>query len=279
MKHLSQICRKIDESLLSEKPILCKYVTLEAGATLLKTPSMSNEMDCPLCHGKNHYTPFFDPKISKDRVWLCANTFCRVYSDLTLVSQYIPTNKPLRSIEWPLFCEMFGIGNLHHKVKFEDIRQSEGKISYMRNFVASPCNIILMHGTPGTGKTFSAMGMCELYTRKCVSCAFTTQRQLLDKWNQKSIEYIEKLTKISLLVVDDFGTMEPPPGFLSFFMDLINTRSQFDNRGTVITTNLMRGKNDNDLFAEYCGEALSDRIRTGQLFKFEGKSRRIQNAL
>lgn len=274
MKHLSQICKKIDTSLLSDKPILCEYVTLEAGATKLSVPIMSNEMECPLCHGKSHYTPFFDPKISNERVWLCANTFCRVYSDLSLMGQYIPTSQPSRSILWPVFCEMFGIGNIHFGVKFEDIKQSEGKISFMRNFVAFPKNIILMQGKPGTGKTFASMGMCELYTRTNVSCCFTTQRQLLNKWIEKALEYIEKITRISLLVIDDFGTMEPPPGFLSFFMDLINTRLQYDNRGTVITTNL-----DDLSMSKYCGEALSDRMTTGQIMIFEGQTRRKKNIL
>lgn len=274
MKQLSKICRDLDSSWLSEKPILCDYITLEAGATRLKVPTMSNEMECQLCRGKNHYTPFFDPKISNERVWLCANTFCRVYSDSSLSCQYIPTTQPPRSIVWPEFCEMFGIGNIHHQVKFEDIKQSEGKISFMRNFAFLPKNIILMQGTPGTGKTFSAMGICELFTRTNVSCAFTTQRQLLEKWMGKSNEYIEKLTKISLLVIDDFGTMEPTPGFLSFFMDLINTRLQYDNRGTVITTNL-----DDKSMSKYCGEALSDRLSTGQIMIFEGTSRRKKNIL
>jgi DNA replication protein DnaC len=75
-------------------------------------------------------------------------------------------------------------------------------------------------------------------------------------------------------VIDDFGTAEMSPGFMSFFMDLINTRMQWSNRGTIITTNLNDTK-----FSEYCGEALADRINTGQLFEFKGKSKRVKKPL
>ena len=66
------------------------------------------------------------------------------------------------------------------------------------------------------------------------------------------------------------ATAELKEGFLSFFMELINSRIQWTNRGTVITTNLQ-----NDQINALLGDALSDRILTGQIFEFEGPSRRM----
>ena len=70
-------------------------------------------------------------------------------------------------------------------------------------------------------------------------------------------------------MIDDFATGEPNSKFLEFFMEVINTRIQWSNRGTVITTNLKTKE-----FNTYCGEALVDRITTGQKFIFVGESRR-----
>jgi DNA replication protein DnaC len=71
------------------------------------------------------------------------------------------------------------------------------------------------------------------------------------------------------LIVDDFGTNEPSDKFMGFFMDLINSRMQWEKRGTVITTNL-----DEKKLGQFCGDALSDRLNTGTLLIFEGKTRR-----
>jgi DNA replication protein DnaC len=186
---------------------------------------------------------------------------------------------PKRALEWPLFCEISGIGDLHYGVKFENIQQSAGKVDYLLKFAAKPYGIIFMQGEPGTGKTFASMAVCELFTRKNTSCIFTTQKQMLNNWldtfkSDRVSNYIERVSNCNLLVLDDFGVGDVSPGFMSFFMDLINTRMQWSDRGTIITTNL-----DAKTFAVFCGEALSDRINTGQQFVFKGKTRRTQTVL
>jgi DNA replication protein DnaC len=143
----------------------------------------------------------------------------------------------------------------------------------MAKFCHKPSDLILMQGNPGSGKTYSAMGMCELFTRNSTSCIFVTQVKLWDKWLEVSSggdkHFIERIKSVNLLVIDDFGTAEVSPAFLKFFMEIINERLQWTDRGTVITTNLL-----NEKWGEFCGEALTDRISMGQLFTFEDSSRR-----
>lgn len=279
MKLLSSMCKDISGSMKDDRPIICEYVSTPNGTIALPTPVISCEKECDWCRGTACYCPFLDPSKSSARVWLCANVECDVYKKRSMGQEYQPTARRSRALLWPKFCEINHLGDLYYDVKFEDLDQDAAKVSYMLKFATTPRNILFMRGDPGTGKTFAALAICELYTRKDTSCIFTTQKQMSNNWletfkAERFSNYIERVSNNCLLVIDDFGTAEMPPGFLSFFMDLINTRMQWSNRGTVITTNL----NAKD-FMKCCGEALSDRIMTGMIFVYDGKTRRKKNIL
>lgn len=277
-KTITDISSDFKESLQPKKSVVCHYVFTPSGIVRLENPILSCEKSCEWCGGSNYYCPCVDPAISKEKVWLCSNCDCLVNKTKNDGGWYVHTAPSKIMQPWPVFCEINGIGDLHHDVKFENIKQEPGKISFMLKFVESPKGILYMQGKAGTGKTYAAMGMCELFIRKSVSCIFTTQKQLSTNWlnsiGDHTNNFISTITNTSLLVVDDFGTGEATNKFLEFFMDLINSRMQWRGRGTVITTNLEATK-----FASFCGEALSDRINTGQLFEFKGKSRRTRTIL
>ena len=261
----------------SEGKIVHKIAVL-GGWKSLENPTMSTELCCTICGKTEHYTPIMYPP-NHEKVWICANGLCESNMSVYQQTKGITPTPSGRAILWPKFCEINGIGNKQSDVKFESINQSQAKIDYMTKWIKSPADIIFMQGTTGTGKTYCSLAMCEYFTRKNMSCIFTTQKQMFNSWmetfkSDRVTGYINKIENVELLVVDDFGTGEISPAFMSFFMDLINTRMQWKNRGTVITTNL-----ENDKFSEYCGEALADRITTGQNFKFEGESRRKNKTL
>ncbi len=252
-----------------------EYIAVLGGHRKIE-PTLSTELQCFACEGKAHFAPWFNDDA---RVWICANSVC-VTVQLKNISKATHTPpKQFRELLWPQFCEMNGIGDMHYGVKFEDVKQADGKISFLLKFAVKPSGIIFMQGDKGTGKTFASMGVCELFTRKNTSCIFTTHKQMVDRWLQAAKSpvydnYAERIGMPKLLVIDDFGTTESSPKFMEFFMDLINTRIQWTDRGTIITTNLSDEK-----FSEFCGSALSDRIMTGQKFVFKGKSRRESKPL
>ncbi len=253
---------------------LCTHVMSPEGCVPLHEPVMSNEHKCQWCGGIGHHCPLVDPSKCDEYAWLCSNMHCVTNTAIKRVREYQPTTQPLRAILWPLFCEISGIGDLYHDVAFEQVNQSAGKIEYMARFVKLPKGLIVMQGTPGTGKTYAAMALCEYVTRTESSVIFTTQKQMADNWLKTFHEeipsgYARKVMECKLLVIDDFGTAELSKSLLEFLMHVINSRLQWSNRGTVITTNL-----DSKKLAEYCGDALSDRLNTGQKFLFSGKSRR-----
>ena len=279
MKLLSNISRNIKESLKDDRPILCEFLSTPRGIIKLDTPVISCEKECDLCGSTACYCPLVDPEQSAARTWLCANPHCDVYKS---VSDTLPRQTTVnrgRAVLWPKFCELNGIGDENYNVKFEEITQNVSKVSYLLKFATNPRGIILMRGETGTGKTYSSMAVCELFTRTNTSAIFCTQKQMLSKWLDtfKAGEYnnfIERVTNCNLLVIDDFGIGEMSPGFLGFFMDLVNTRLQWTNRGTIVSTNL--NKKD---FSKTCGQALLDRISTGQEFEFVGDSKRKKTVL
>ncbi len=189
--------------------------------------------------------------------------------------QYVSSQNKKRSLEWSYFRDLNDLGDEYENVIFEKIEQSLKKIEYMKKFVANPKGIIHMEGKPGTGKTYCALGMCELFTRTDSSITFITQHNLASQWVRlKGTDFENRLKNVTFLVVDDFGTGEIPDKFMTFFLDLINSRMQWKRRGTVITTNLQ----ENEL-SEICGEALADRLRTAQHFMFNNESRRSKQIL
>jgi IstB-like ATP binding protein len=260
-------------------PKLVHFIAVVGGWKKLKEPKMSNELKCLLCGEQSCFTPLVEPTQGDERVWLCGNLSCGLYNKANMpqATTIEPTQK--RAVLWQIWCQINEVGDVNHDVTFEGIEQSAGKIEYLKKFVVNPSGIILMEGEPGTGKTFCSLATCEYLTRTETSVIFMTQKQMMDKWlatfkEEKPSNFVNKVKECTLLVIDDFGTSEPSPGFMTFFMDVINTRLQWKKRGTIVTTNLNAEK-----FNQYCGEALADRILTGQKFIFEGNTRRIKQPL
>ena len=280
MKLMSKISKDSLDNLMPSKPTMCLYVSTPWGILPMKEPKISVDHECEYCGGKGHFTPCVDPNQSADKTWLCANAHCEVYKAANGSKETPNTIPKKRAVEWPLFCEINGIGDIHHDVKFESIDQAAAKVSYLLKFSIQPRGIILMRGLTGTGKSYCAMATCEIFTRKSTSAMYTSQRNLATQWldtfkNKGQLNnFIDKVTNCELLVIDDFGTGELPAGFMGFFMELVDKRMQWTNRGTIITTNL-----DGKTFDDYCGTALSDRILTAQIFEFKGKTKRTKTIL
>jgi len=270
MKTLSTIAKKQFLSEENEGKIV-ELMAVLGGYRKLEEPTLSTEICCSICSGTEHGAPYYDPPTDNRRVWICHNGLCG--SNNRFSSHRATTTPPTQkeAILWPLFCETNGIGDIHHKVKFDNLQQDASKIDCLRKFCKHPNGLIVMYGDPGTGKTYSAMATCQLFTRKNPSAIFKTQRQLYEEWldQSKAMNWSSSLQNCNILVIDDFGTTETTPTFMAFLMELINRRTQWTDKGTILTTNL-----NADMLAKYCGEALSDRLKTAIYFNFTGKSRR-----
>lgn len=255
---------------------LVHFIASSSGYLPVDPPKMAGEIRCPFCDCPD----FFLWGVDKERTaWMCE----RICVGSTLPKQSGSVDTPptsLRAVLWPVWCQINGIGDTNHDVRFENVHQPENRIAFMLKFAATPRSVLLMQGSQGSGKTYAAMAICELFTRKSTACIFATQRQMLNKWletfKQDSCnDYVKRITEIDLLVIDDFGIGEATAAFMSFIMDLINTRLQWTNRGTIITTNL----EDSKMLA-LTNPAFMDRMKTGYKMAFkEEKSRRKQTVI
>lgn len=270
MTTLQAALGKFKEAFVRKDDCFVNFYYSQSGFTPIDPPVRANEFCCPFCGGEE----FFIYSVSVDqKAWGCGRV-CEGSKQRSQSLGAVTPQIPKRALEWALFCELNDIGDLKHDIRFEKIEQSPAKVDYLLKFATKPVGVILMQGTKGNGKTYASLGVCEYFTRKNTSAKFTTQKQMLNDWlmtfkSDRPSNYVQMVTECNLLVVDDFGTGDIPPGFMSFFMELIDKRTQWSDRGTIITTNL----NDAD-FSKYCGEALNDRISTGQKIGFVDKSRR-----
>lgn len=270
MKKVSDL---VKDFIPSEGPQEFELMLVMGGVKEFDEPLMSDAVSCPACGETRHIVPFMNPAGGK-RIRICIEPHCMTCDRSNWLPRTIPVGGSVRAIPWGLWCEINDVGDVYADLKFEMIEQSPGKIEYLHKFGKKPHGIIFMEGAPGLGKTYAALATCELFTRNSPFAIFLTQSTLAQKWMDRdkgdvAYQFISSLTKVPLLVIDDFGTSEIPAGFMTFFMNLINSRMQWTDKGTIISTNLLIEK-----FTAFCGEALSDRIMTGQHFHFSGESRR-----
>lgn len=265
MKTLNEVCDNILESVQSKDNRLVNFYASEEGYKAIDPPVFSQDFSCHGCGNKEFFLWMID---KENTAWMCAR-ICRPSKLPKDVKATTLEGKSFRAIPWASWCEINGIGDLMYDVRFEKINQSKAKIDFLLKFAQKPSGFILMQGNKGLGKTYACLGTCELFTRNSSSCIFTTQKTMMTRWFEQD-KITNSFLNTSLLVIDDFGIGEISAGFMSYFMDLMNTRMQWSNRGTIITTNL-----SDSLLGKYCGEALIDRLNTGQKFTFDGSSRRI----
>lgn len=251
---------------------LVHYQAVVGGWRKLDVPTMSTDLKCAICQGVDHGVVIATPIGStSERVWICHTRNCASNKDLSHRQSMYPLPNKKRAIEWALFCELNTLGDVHHDVSFEKIVQSSEKIAALRDFLTSDNPFLIMQGSKGAGKTYASLGVCELFTRTNISCIFTTHaRMKKDFYNSDlSNNYIARVTNVNLLVLDDFGLIEPEKNFMEFFMDLVNTRMQWKKRKTIFTTNI-----DSEKFIQICGDALTDRLKRAIRLKFNDSSRR-----
>jgi len=274
-KTLAGTLQKMKDLDLARGNKICHFYASNQGYLPIDPPVYAKDFECPFCGNKEFALIMIDPK---NRAWLCDRVCLGSKLPYSITSRdVLPISK--RALLWVEFCEINGIGDIHHDVCFEKIEQSQGKLDYMLGFATNPNGIAFMKGEPGTGKTYASMGICEMFTRSSASCMLFTLREMLNKWlltfkSKEHDNFVDRIKNVRLLVIDDFGLCEMTPTASEFFLDLINSRMQWKNKGTIISTNL----NNNDL-NKYCGHSLVDRLKTAQVLEFKDVSRRIKKPL
>jgi DNA replication protein DnaC len=173
--------------------------------------------------------------------------------------------------------ERMEIPTLYRDIQAENWKIPKENARILMDFWENPIEFILLCGNAGRGKTYSACCVLIAYWKSGGGDGlFVSASELYLKWKEKISEYgsamslANRLMEVKILVLDDLGIRTPTDAFLDFLYAIINGRMN-ERMGTIFTTNLTSTQ-----MTEKLGEALSSRICSGKIIKFEGKDRRIK---
>lgn len=165
------------------------------------------------------------------------------------------------------------------KEKLEHIIQTDGIIEQILSFHANPYGFLVMHGDPGSGKTFAGKAICnEIHhmSKEIVDqCSFAKRvndcSDGFDKYKYYALyDYCKDLEKVELLMVDALGFVKPPEPIIEYLYYIFDKRwENRDRLGTIITTHL--NKKD---FSSMFGALTTSRTHSNFDVPFLGYDRR-----
>ena len=141
------------------------------------------------------------------------------------------------------------------------------------------CHPLIIVGPCGTGKTHiaQALGFCAIQQGYDVLC--TTQTELAEKLQAAKATHsyskmLASLTKIKLLIIDDFGLKPLKPPQDEVLHDVISAR--YEQTATIITSNLSVNEWQQAFPNQLLGSATIDRLlHNAYQLKLEGQSYRL----
>ncbi len=163
--------------------------------------------------------------------------------------------------------------------KLSEINQKpEVYLNTIYDFSKHPKGFLLIAGTNGSGKTFSARALYDnFYCEDSDLKMFLRQVDLNLKWQKQIADWgqttylLNQIIKTQLLVLDDIGTRIPTDAFMDFLYAIVDERhSNKDSCGTILTTNL----NAKDMREKF-GDAFVSRVASGKCIRHDGKDRRF----
>jgi hypothetical protein len=247
---------------------ICQAICAKEGIEKLDTPSPCINLKCPICGYEEGYR-LFDPAFGT--VWACKR-YCRPkektipIEEIKISSGYQP--KPRR-------MEDLGVPYLYENCTLDGCKNQIVK-DFLKDWAKEPKGFILFVGSSGRGKTFTACSAIDLYRNNFKNRArFINVSNLYVEWrkcftdNKSEMDLFSIMKSEELLVLDDIGIRTPSEGFLDFLYLIINARSE-EPVGTIVTTNLTSVQ-----MMEKFGDAITSRLCSGKIFKFEGKDQRL----
>ena len=104
---------------------------------------------------------------------------------------------------------------------------------------------LYIHGTYGVGKSFIAFRFCEELQKYGLTTAFVSVPELVDRFRNTFSDdssvtaefYVNKLTKVDVLVLDDIGAEQPVSWFYNSLLPKVLTKRMNEEKLTFFTSN------------------------------------------
>lgn len=96
---------------------------------------------------------------------------------------------------------------------------------------------MLLWGTPGGGKTFAAVCIANEFIDRCIPAMITSFPKILEASFNERNEFINKISKFPLLIIDDLGVERTNEFSLETVYEVIDERYK-SGKPLIITTNL-----------------------------------------
>ena len=236
---------------------------MDNGTPVRCIPQTYHNISCPMCGSKN------GSRIpnNKDYWWACSN------SDCIERNRGVVAEKAHKEVDILDIMDKMGVTKRLRNASFDDWKHNLALKEQLVKYSRDPTEALILTGTNGTGKSFSAVAIArEYYLRTMEIPIFYNVSELYQEWlaNSKSpINLMNKIVNAKLLVLDDLGIRTPTEGFCDFLYVVINNRYS-DMKGMVVTTNLNAGQ-----IVEKFGNAIASRLLSGVKFGMGGNDMRV----
>jgi len=150
------------------------------------------------------------------------------------------------------------------------------------NFLDKAHNIVFV-GPPGVGKTHLAIALGLEATKQRRRVIFITAEELTNelvaaKQSNTLTDYLEKISKIDLLIIDEIGYLDIQKDSASLFFQLISKR--YEKSSIIITSNKPFEEWGDIFHDDIVASAILDRLlHHSYPFLIQGKSYRMKNLM
>lgn len=212
-------------------------------------PTTGDNIECPMCRGSEGFVVIDGDR----RVWSCADSHCISVNARQPPSTF-GSQRPVITLE------QAGCPKSMYDAHISHIEIRNEWIPGMRDLRKNGVQTLILHGPPGTGKTYMACAlMADHIERNKQTARFISwdglHRGWLEEFSDSSPSKLSySVSEIPLLVIDDLGSREMSEKFLSWVQVVLGIRYDC-SRPTIITANMSP-----DQIRECVGEANWSRL-------------------
>lgn len=139
--------------------------------------------------------------------------------------------------------EIFGLGSKYYNACLSKCRLDSQYIQAVSEWLANPKKMIILLGTPGTGKTYFCAAVANYFLEMKKPVHYTNVRRFIEKIQsninsgKNQYEAISKLDDVEILIFDDLGASTNSEWQQEMILDIVDRRYSSE-KPTIFTSNL-----------------------------------------